>query len=776
MIRRGASLGRARLCGIIALIVAVAVPAAAQAAGTLTFSVRPGHYDPADPATRAYFKRQVAPGQSFADDVIVSNGGSAPLALRVYPVDGLTGQTSGAVYANRGQRRRKAGAWIRTSVSSVVVPAHAEATIHFVGVVPAGTAPGDHLAGIAFQNAHVTTSAGSFRVREILREVVGVLIRVPGPARARLRLGPMALRTLPGTRLGSVVVGIADVGRLLCKPTLSVTLVSPGRRLRLTRRLDTILPGDRIAYPLDPPARAQALGLSHPRQGILRLLDGEKERTCRPRRAARRRCRHAGAGCACRVGRRALRVDSVGRDRTGRARCSRYRRGRGVGRAATPSGAVSARRFVGGVRAAVAAAVLVALISITAPSSTAGTGAWATQTSGVATNLNGADCASTSNCWAVGNSGVIRTTVNGGTSWSAQTSGVGSTLNGISCASTSVCWVVGNGGTILATNNGGSTWSAQTSGVGSTLNEIACPDSSHCFVVGNGGVIRATSNGGTTWTGQTSGVAGTLSAVSCVSASACWATGNSGVILTTSNGGTTWTAQTSGVSTNFSAISCPDSSHCWVAGAGGAIRATVNGGTTWAAQTSGTGSALNGISCAGTSNCWASGAGGTIVVTANGGASWAGQTSGTTNALAAIDCVDLNHCWAAGNSGTIVAYKVSCTGGSLGLAAPGTTTFAAATLNGLNQTVTANSSFTPDDETGSSSGWNITAYATAWSDGHGNTMPAPQVTAASAGIVSGTCTLPTRTVGYPTASLGRHRPPRRRSTTHRPEVEQGRRT
>ena len=250
MIRSGASLGRARLCGIVALIVAIAAPAASQAAGALTFSVRPGHYDPADPATRAYFKRHVAPGQSFADDVIVTNGGSAPLTLRVYPVDGLTGQTSGAVYANRGQRRRKAGAWIRTSVSSVVVPAHAEATIHFVGVVPVGTAPGDHLAGIAFQNAHVTTSRGSFRVREILREVVGVLIRVPGPARARLRLGPMSLRTLPGTRLGSVVVGIADVGRLLCKPTLSVTLAAPGRRLRLTRRLDTILPGDRIAYPL----------------------------------------------------------------------------------------------------------------------------------------------------------------------------------------------------------------------------------------------------------------------------------------------------------------------------------------------------------------------------------------------------------------------------------------------------------------------------------------------------------------------------------------------
>jgi hypothetical protein len=246
----GASLGRARLCGIVALIVAVSAPAAAQAAGALTFSVRPGHYDPADPATRAYFKRQVAPGQSFADDVVVTNGGSAPLDLLVYPVDGLTGQTSGAVYANRGRRRRKAGAWIRTGVSRIVVPAHTAATVHFVGVVPAGATPGDHLAGIAFQNAHVVTSAGSFRVREILREVVGVLIRVPGPARARLRLGPMSLRTLPGTHLGSVVVGIVDAGRLLCKPNLSVTLASSGRHLRFRRRLDTILPGDRIAYPI----------------------------------------------------------------------------------------------------------------------------------------------------------------------------------------------------------------------------------------------------------------------------------------------------------------------------------------------------------------------------------------------------------------------------------------------------------------------------------------------------------------------------------------------
>ena len=241
--------GRARLCGITVLIILVAA-SAASAAGAATFSIRPGHYDAADPATRAYFKRQVAPGGSFTDDVVVTNGASVPLTLYVYPVDGLTGQTSGSVYANRGRARRKAGAWVHTSVSRITVPPHSESTVHFTAVVPARAVPGDHLAGIAFQDAHVITSGRKFRVRQILREVVGVLIRVPGPARARLRLGSMSLRTIPGTPYGSVVVGIANVGRLLCKPALSITLASPGRRVRLTRRLDTILPGDRIAYPL----------------------------------------------------------------------------------------------------------------------------------------------------------------------------------------------------------------------------------------------------------------------------------------------------------------------------------------------------------------------------------------------------------------------------------------------------------------------------------------------------------------------------------------------
>ncbi len=102
----------------------------------------------------------------------------------------------------------------------------------------------------------------------------------------------------------------------------------------------------------------------------------------------------------------------------------------------------------------------------------------------------------------------------------------------------------------------------------------------------------------------------------------------------------------------------------------------------------------------------------------------------------------------------IDAYSIPCAGGSLGLSAPSSIAFAATVLNGHDQTKTATATLTPDDETGAGSGWAISAYATAWSDGHGNTLPAPWVSAASVTAAGGNCSLPTSTVSYPTAALG----------------------
>jgi hypothetical protein len=246
-----------RVTALAAAIFAAAscmLAASAQAASVGGFSVRPAHFNAANPATRAYFIKSARPGHTVSDEVVVNNGGATPIQLRIYPVDGLTGATSGAVYSDARDPLRKAGRWVTPSVNFLTVPAGASRLVSFAVTVPPGTPAGDHLAGIAAENAHPQKSAGRFSITEIVRAVVGVEVEVPGPAHPQGALAGMHLAALPGTKVPSVVVALSNTGLKLCKPTLAVTLAGArGAQPTVTRRLDTVLPGDSIPYPLPWP-------------------------------------------------------------------------------------------------------------------------------------------------------------------------------------------------------------------------------------------------------------------------------------------------------------------------------------------------------------------------------------------------------------------------------------------------------------------------------------------------------------------------------------------
>ncbi len=243
------------------MVAGVAFPAAASAAVPSIggFSARPAHFNSAVPATRAYFIRRVPGGSGFRDQVVVVNTASAPVQLLVYAVDGLTGVTSGAVYGNRETALRGAGRWVTPAVARISVRAHGHVSVPFRLRVPGSATPGDHLAGLALQNAHPRKSGGGFSVTEIVRTVVGIEVKVPGPAQPRIAVRHVSIAPLPGTSDPAVVVSLSAVGRRLCKPRLAVALSGPGGAQRVVRQLDTILPGDAIAYPFAWP-RALASG------------------------------------------------------------------------------------------------------------------------------------------------------------------------------------------------------------------------------------------------------------------------------------------------------------------------------------------------------------------------------------------------------------------------------------------------------------------------------------------------------------------------------------
>ena len=137
----------------------------------------------------------------------------------------------------------------------------------------------------------------------------------------------------------------------------------------------------------------------------------------------------------------------------------------------------------------------------------------------------------TTNAWAVGQDGIINSTMDGGTVWTAQTSGVNTMLQDVYFQNATTGFIVGNDGVILKTTNGGVNWSSITSGTTSHLNAIDFVSVNEGWIVGNGGIILHTTDGGNTWVSFTSGTTENLLDVDFLNANLGLATGTNGKII-----------------------------------------------------------------------------------------------------------------------------------------------------------------------------------------------------------------------------------------------------
>ena len=303
---------------------------------------------------------------------------------------------------------------------------------------------------------------------------------------------------------------------------------------------------------------------------------------------------------------------------------------------------------------------------------------WYQQNSGTTANLNSVHFEDANNGWAVGDSGIILHTTNGGQEWIAQTSGTDRWLQSVSFTDLNYGTTVGGGendtteeGIILSTTNGGMIWFQQTSGSTHNLAGVSFVDSNNGWAVGKYksiypgryfGTILHTTDGGTTWAEQLSDTLferAWLRSVSFTDANNGTAVGGggwlpiSGTILRTTNGGTNWIMQ-AGYLTKLPlfGVSFTDANNGTVVGL--KIYRTTDRGTTWPEQSSGVGDFLYGVSFTDANNGTAVGANGTILRTTNGGTTWISQTSGTTTILRSVSFIDANNGWAVGNNGTIL--------------------------------------------------------------------------------------------------------------------------
>ncbi len=92
---------------------------------------------------------------------------------------------------------------------------------------------------------------------------------------------------------------------------------------------------------------------------------------------------------------------------------------------------------------------------------------------------------------------LIYKTIDAGSTWLPQSPpGVSTDISSIYCPDNNICFAVGDSGTIIKTTDGGNTWVKQGSGTTSTLNSIYCTSNNICYAVGDSGLILKTVSGG----------------------------------------------------------------------------------------------------------------------------------------------------------------------------------------------------------------------------------------------------------------------------------------
>jgi photosystem II stability/assembly factor-like uncharacterized protein len=163
----------------------------------------------------------------------------------------------------------------------------------------------------------------------------------------------------------------------------------------------------------------------------------------------------------------------------------------------------------------------------------------------------------------------ILATEDGGNTWKrrAVPAGVGDVvLQSVAYANPSNVAAVGSTGIILISTDGGRNWASGRSGTTHNLASVAWSDSRRATAVGDKGTILNTADGGLTWNPTPSGAARGLTGVAYLSGREGLVTGESGIILYTRDSGRTWAAEESHTLNHLRGLFCRTTASAYAAG------------------------------------------------------------------------------------------------------------------------------------------------------------------------------------------------------------------
>ena len=167
---------------------------------------------------------------------------------------------------------------------------------------------------------------------------------------------------------------------------------------------------------------------------------------------------------------------------------------------------------------------------------------WTTQVSS-GPKLYGISASDPSVAYAVGESGTVQKTTNGGTNWSSQTTDSNYVLYGVDTVNATTAYAVGKSGSdgVILKTTDGTNWSTTQTISGIPLNSISVAETNPnvAFAVGDASIILKTTDG-STWlnSGFSTNIGGGLSSIYTVSSTKAYAVGVIGSVAKLD--GTSW--------------------------------------------------------------------------------------------------------------------------------------------------------------------------------------------------------------------------------------------
>jgi len=191
--------------------------------------------------------------------------------------------------------------------------------------------------------------------------------------------------------------------------------------------------------------------------------------------------------------------------------------------------------------------------------------------------------------WAVGQTGILLHTSDGGDTWNSQEKPVDTNFNAVKFQNRDLGYVVGDKGNIIKTANGGSSWNIIFNSVNSNLNDIHIIDTDRICAVGGDGMVLLSIDGSTfSVVTNVGGVTANLNSVYFYDAFVGWAVGDGGAVIKTTDGGLSWRkitvtdSETSlTTTTNFNSVAFYNANDGLLVGDNGLIYKSTDGGSSW---------------------------------------------------------------------------------------------------------------------------------------------------------------------------------------------------